>query len=56
MGTDEDSSSAKLDGIEYDIALFFLVFCIAFLVASTVAIVLFYRERNAFEIRARCGR
>jgi len=46
----------KLDGVDYGIALFFLVFSVAFLVASTVAIVLFYRERNAFEIRARWGR
>lgn len=35
------------------IAIFLLVFSIVFLAVSTVTTVLFYRERNAFEIRAR---
>lgn len=35
------------------IAMFLLVSGAGFLIVSTVAMVLFFRERNAFEIRAR---
>eukprot|EP00903_Cladosiphon_okamuranus_P019454 g17888.t1 len=52
-GTNMESSSVKLDGIDRDIAIFLLVFAIGFLAVGAVVTVLFWRERKAFQIHQR---
>eukprot|EP00752_Nemacystus_decipiens_P015650 g13966.t1 len=47
------SPSVQLDGIDRGIAIFLLVFSIGFLAIGAVVMALFWRERNAFEIKQR---
>eukprot|EP00752_Nemacystus_decipiens_P015649 g13965.t1 len=43
----------ELEGIDRGIAIFLMVFAIGFLAIGAVVMVLFWRERNAFEINQR---
>lgn len=47
------SGGDELEGVDRGIAIFFVVFAVVFILIGVVSTALFFRERKAFEIRAR---